>query len=159
MAKTKEEIREESKKRYPKRKEYFKRYMREVYNKKPRVKEYARFKQIEYKYKITKETYEYLIESQESKCAICNKPLESENSKNIHVDHNHINGEIRGILCHNCNALLGMAKEDTKILTSAINYLDKWDREKRINREILNDYLSYKKKCLIYASSLPLPKK
>lgn len=40
-----------------------------------------------------------------------------------HWDHNHETEEFRGWLCHNCNALLGHAGDNTGILQRAIDYL------------------------------------
>jgi hypothetical protein len=55
-----------------------------------------------------------------SNCEICGIHVEG---KNKHVDHNKKTGFTRGILCGNCNALLGHAKEDTNILSEASKYL------------------------------------
>jgi hypothetical protein len=40
------------------------------------------------------------------------------------VDHCHSTGVIRGILCSNCNAILGIALDNPEILRRAANYLD-----------------------------------
>ena len=40
------------------------------------------------------------------------------------IDHNHETGEFRGILCINCNSMLGMAKDSPRILAKAIGYLE-----------------------------------
>lgn len=39
------------------------------------------------------------------------------------VDHNHLDGNIRGLLCRSCNQMLGLAKDNIKILASAQTYL------------------------------------
>lgn len=41
------------------------------------------------------------------------------------VDHDHVTGTIRGLLCSKCNTLLGMAKDNIAILENAIKYLKK----------------------------------
>ena len=41
------------------------------------------------------------------------------------VDHNHTTGKIRQIVCNNCNAVLGYAREQVSVLQAAIEYLDK----------------------------------
>jgi len=39
------------------------------------------------------------------------------------IDHNHQTGKFRGILCLNCNSMLGMAKDDANVLLKAIEYV------------------------------------
>ena len=41
----------------------------------------------------------------------------------LNVDHCHITNKVRGLLCHDCNRALGLLKDNTSILSSAINYL------------------------------------
>lgn len=40
------------------------------------------------------------------------------------VDHCHSSGVVRGLLCHNCNRALGLLKDSTRNLESAIRYLE-----------------------------------
>ena len=47
-------------------------------------------------------------------------------------DHCHRTGRVRGILCRECNLLLGHARDDTNVLKAAIDYLDR-RREGRID--------------------------
>jgi hypothetical protein len=72
-------------------------------------------------YGITIENYNELLCKQDGQCAICGKKLLT--SKETCIDHNHKTGKIRGFLCIQHNALLGMANDDPKILEQAINYL------------------------------------
>ncbi len=87
---------------------------------KERFKNYAkstgRFK----KYGITKEQFNDMIDNQNNQCAICNKELSSE----IHIDHDHATGKVRGILCGKCNKGLGQFDDNVEFLRNAINYLD-----------------------------------
>lgn len=59
---------------------------------------------------------------QDFKCAICSVEID----ETAHVDHNHITGEVRDLLCGRCNVLLGHAREDPCILEAAADYLRKW---------------------------------
>jgi len=73
--------------------------------------------------------YEYskMVEMQDNKCAICKQSetmLKNGTIKKLDVDHNHETGEVRGLLCANCNLLLGKAKDNIKILQDAIIYLE-----------------------------------
>lgn len=71
------------------------------------------------KYGITKEEFEKLETRHSSTCPICEKPLIGE----IHIDHCHISGKVRGILCGKCNKGLGQFDDNIIFLTNAIKYL------------------------------------
>lgn len=43
----------------------------------------------------------------------------------LHVDHHHLTGAVRGLLCYNCNNGLGRLKEDIEVFQKAIEYLKK----------------------------------
>lgn len=43
----------------------------------------------------------------------------------MYIDHNHTTGEVRGLLCSNCNTILGLCNDNIIILQSAISYLNK----------------------------------
>lgn len=75
-------------------------------------------------YGLTIEQYDSILESQGNSCAICKIDTPSGRGR-FHVDHNHITGEIRGLLCHHCNLALGNFKDDVPTLLNAINYLNK----------------------------------
>ena len=79
------------------------------------------------KFGITVEQYEQMIVQQENRCAICSKHYDDFNGrgKNFHIDHCHESGEVRGLLCSNCNTGLGQFKDNVKALENAIIYLNK----------------------------------
>jgi hypothetical protein len=75
-----------------------------------------------YLYGISKEDFETKLKIQNNRCAICDSvfitsPL---------LDHNHLDGAVRGLLCRTCNSGLGMLKDSRAILVKAIEYLDLW---------------------------------
>jgi len=80
-------------------------------------------------YGITLNEKELMIKAQNNKCAICGV-IFSEGDKRKRgwccVDHNHITGAIRGILCGNCNHGIGKFKENKYILENAIDYLERY---------------------------------
>lgn len=75
-------------------------------------------------YGITIDEYEEKLLEQCGNCAICNRPS-SDYKRRLHVDHNHITGKIRGLLCVKCNNGLGCFGEEVSILNNAIKYLNK----------------------------------
>ena len=66
--------------------------------------------------------YLKLVELQEGKCKICKITLDF-TVKHPPVDHCHMTGKIRGILCHQCNTALGGVKDSLEILNSMVSYL------------------------------------
>jgi hypothetical protein len=85
---------------------------------------YNRRKHLKAVYGITVEEYDAIYESQSGCCAICSVH-QSQLSRKFHLDHCHTTNKIRGLLCPDCNHLLGRAKDTRQILRSAIDYLDK----------------------------------
>lgn len=76
------------------------------------------------KYSIDLQTYEDLLSSQGNKCKICGVGSNPDSRANyLVIDHNHTTGEIRGLLCTKCNALLGLAQDREDILEEAKQYL------------------------------------
>jgi len=64
-----------------------------------------------------------LLKIQEYKCAICDEKFKTKRTTNM--DHNHKTNDIRGLLCNNCNSILGFSKENIEILQKSIKYLNK----------------------------------
>lgn len=86
-------------------------------------------------YNITSEQYEQKKKEQNHRCAICRVKVDL-----LVVDHDHkccprkkgpnrkTCGKCnRGLLCRSCNTLIGLAKESSKILKSAIKYLKEYN--------------------------------
>ena len=91
---------------------------------------YDRRHMLKTKYGITAEEYDEMLESQGNGCAICSGRELQKGRYHMHVDHNHVTGQVRGILCHKCNSLLGMAKDSIEILNLAIAYLEAYATRK-----------------------------
>jgi hypothetical protein len=72
--------------------------------------------------RIPKDEYLHLLEQQNNACAICGIDA-SELNRELSVDHNHETLQIRGLLCTYCNVGLGYFKDDTTLLSMAIEYL------------------------------------
>lgn len=73
-------------------------------------------------YGITLEEYNQRLAEQDYSCKICNT-TEPGHRGTFHVDHNHITGAIRGLLCHRCNTGIGLLQDSPTLLLSAHRYL------------------------------------
>lgn len=79
---------------------------------------------LKYKYGISLEDYQKLLDSQNGVCAICwDKNIYK---KTLVVDHCHTSDKVRGLLCDNCNLALGLTKDNPEILLRAIKYLNNY---------------------------------
>lgn len=56
--------------------------------------------------------------AQNNCCAICKK------ARKLVVDHDHLTGRVRGLLCKGCNTALGVFGDSTVGLRQAIAYLE-----------------------------------
>ena len=81
-----------------------------------------------YKGMKSMECYQKMWEAQAGLCYICHNPSsqKSNNGKSIKslaVDHDHITGQVRKLLCGSCNSLLGYANDSIEKLQKCIDYL------------------------------------
>jgi hypothetical protein len=74
------------------------------------------------KYGVTLEQYNLLRAQQGFCCAICNDHEDSVGKK-MFVDHDHVTGKIRKLLCTKCNVGIGMLKDNPDIMERAAKYL------------------------------------
>jgi hypothetical protein len=77
------------------------------------------------RYGIGADDFDRLVEEQGGVCAICGRPDPE------HVDHSHVTGAVRGILCFNCNGGLGQFRDSVDALRNAVAYLDAHDESAR----------------------------
>lgn len=85
----------------------------------------ARKCHLKIKYGLTIGDYEDMFFRQKGVCAICKRPSLTKNKrfKNLFIDHNHETGEIRGLLCNNCNLAIGYFEESIEYMKQAIKYV------------------------------------
>jgi hypothetical protein len=77
-------------------------------------------KDLRKRYNLTLEEFEKLKDAQDNKCGICKNVF----TKTPAIDHNHSTGNVRGLLCSNCNTGIGLLKDSVECLVNAINYLE-----------------------------------
>lgn len=81
-------------------------------------------------YKIDLDQYNQMLLDQNLVCGICLKEEAAVDNKlgkvkDLAVDHCHITGKVRGLLCFRCNTSLGKFEDSIEILQRAIDYLNK----------------------------------
>ena len=76
-------------------------------------------------YGISLAQFESMILQQDSKCAICECTEPGGKHNQWCVDHDHITGAIRQLLCKDCNIVLGLVQESPEHLERMISYIIK----------------------------------
>lgn len=90
---------------------------------------YVRRKRLR-KYGLTPEQFDALLASQNGVCAICGKPETTRQPHRVSgldplaVDHDHVTGKVRGLLCFMCNTAIGKFNDDPKLLRRAADYVE-----------------------------------
>jgi hypothetical protein len=77
--------------------------------------------QLQKKYNMTLDEFNTISAKQNNKCSICGKVT------SLCVDHDHISGKVRGLICRFCNSMLGQAKDNQETLRNAIYYLQEFE--------------------------------
>lgn len=68
-------------------------------------------------YGLTPEDYDRMHEEQDGCCAICYRGAE------LVVDHHHMSGRVRSLLCSPCNTALGLLQEDPDRIKAMARYV------------------------------------
>ena len=77
--------------------------------------------------------YQEMLREQDNVCAICGKPERSSDKasgkiKDLAIDHCHATGDVRALLCSNCNRALGLFNDDPALLVKAQAYVLKYSQ-------------------------------
>ena len=75
------------------------------------------------KYGISIQEYDELLDAQGGCCKICGTDTPNGQGRFV-IDHNHVSGEIRGLLCSTCNTGLGNFFDNPQFLKNAATYLE-----------------------------------
>lgn len=70
------------------------------------------------RYGLTRDEYFALVADHAGRCGICGE------AASLHIDHDHVSGRVRGLLCQPCNMGLGCFEDDPDLLGKAIAWLD-----------------------------------
>lgn len=86
----------------------------------PDQQRHSHRKQVLRRYGLSVERYESLLKGCNGLCEICSM---SQTAINLAVDHDHITGVVRGLLCGNCNRAIGIFQDSPELLERAAAYL------------------------------------
>lgn len=83
------------------------------------------------KYGLSLEQLLQMGDQQGWRCAVCRVPFKEAPVRKqqgfagyfFQVDHDHARSTVRGLLCFNCNGMLGKAHDNPEILLRAVSYL------------------------------------
>lgn len=90
---------------------------------------------------ITPDDFDRLFSEQNGRCAICfqPEPRKRQDGSNceLAVDHCHVTDVVRGLLCKDCNLVLGNAHDEPGRLRQAALYLEKHISQLKDHNEVL----------------------
>jgi Recombination endonuclease VII len=91
----------------------------------PESVQYRRTRRLQRLYGLTPERYNQMLAEQNGVCAICSNPPTGEGKTNLylHVDHNHTTGQLRRLLCKNCNNAIGLLNDSPYLAARLAKYL------------------------------------
>jgi len=93
-------------------------------------REYRRGWHLTKKYAIDMVDFECLWIAFKGRCGICGCEMEmpqnrqGQSLRTVAVDHNHVTGNVRGLLCNKCNKGLGLFEDNIEHLRNAIKWLE-----------------------------------
>lgn len=85
--------------------------------------EHIRFRQRLARYGLTEAEFRHMQAEQGDMCAACACDIRGKEF----IDHDHVTGTVRGLLCSGCNIALGHVKENVGALRGMIAYLETWN--------------------------------
>ena len=88
-----------------------------------KARKYAREHHLHTRYGLTIDDYNKMLSNQKGVCKICKAlPTTSSNNK-LAVDHCHISGDVRGLLCTRCNVVIGQIENIAHLYDKINDYL------------------------------------
>lgn len=76
-------------------------------------------------YGLTEAGWDALVKRQGNRCAVCRTDKPGGRGERWHIDHDHVTGQVRGLLCGKCNSAIGMLQDDPEIIKAAARYVTK----------------------------------
>jgi hypothetical protein len=97
--------------------------------------ESARNSRIKTSYGLSPDDFDALLLLQNGGCAICGAKYGRKIKDRLAVDHDHITGKVRGLLCAKCNRTLGMLTETPQTLRRMAEYIENSQEEDAMAKE------------------------
>lgn len=101
-------------------------------NRGPSRKAVKRRANLKGKYGLTQDQFNALLRKQNGLCALCR--AEQPGTRDWSVDHDHITGQVRGLLCSRCNTGLGQFRDDPELLTRAARYVRRFRKSAALDQ-------------------------
>ena len=73
-------------------------------------------------YGVPLDVYRAKLAAQNGLCAICGGPP---GKRSLNVDHDHVNGRVRDLLCATCNVGIGVMRDNPELLRKAADYIER----------------------------------
>ena len=73
------------------------------------------------KYGLTLEQFDLMRYSQNQQCFLCGADIQG---KGVMIDHCHITGAVRKLLCLSCNTALGLLKDNPNLMRKCADYVE-----------------------------------
>lgn len=86
-----------------------------------KVREAQHKHRLKRKYGLTPEDYDRMLEVQGGVCAVCGEPEQA--LRRLAVDHDHVIGKVRGLVCTHCNVAMGMLDDSPTKAQKVVDYL------------------------------------
>lgn len=77
------------------------------------------------RYGLTEQDWDRLLAQQRGKCAVCRTAQPGLRRESWNIDHDHVTGQTRGLLCGRCNLGIGQLGDDPELLRAALHYVER----------------------------------
>jgi|SRR5208282_2186452 len=94
-----------------------------------KVKSWQRTNQLRTLYGLTVEQYESMLATQSGLCAICGSEKPDKRNRRMFVDHSHVSGKVRALLCAVCNFRVGFIESTPTWVDAVESYLAQYKEQ------------------------------
>lgn len=77
------------------------------------------------KYGLTQQDWDQMVARQRGRCAVCPTAEPGGRGESWHIDHDHVTGQVRGLLCQRCNLGISMLGDSPDLMRAALRYVER----------------------------------